>query len=71
MELQRYFEEVTKCVMGKVFSAIHNSNDMFYEIFLKDENALEVALKSVSVDPGLNDLLPYFTQFVAQQVIYE
>ena len=50
IEMQRYFEEVSRCVMGK------------------DEEALQLALNSVSVDPGLNDLLPYFMQFVAQQV---
>ena len=50
VELQRYFEEVTKAVHGQ------------------DESALQLAIDSVAGDPGLNDLLPYFCQFVADTI---
>ncbi len=33
-----------------------------------DENKLSLAVGSVTADPGLNDLLPYFCQFVADEV---
>jgi hypothetical protein len=33
-----------------------------------DESRVALAVGSVEADPGLNDLLPYFAQFVAEEV---
>lgn len=50
VELQRYYEEVTKAVLGN------------------DAQKCKAALASVAADPGLNDLCPYFSQFLADKV---
>lgn len=55
-ELQFYFDKVTALIRG----AGAGAND-------EEMKMLETALKSLSTDVGLHNLMPYFTQFITEE----
>ena len=56
-ELQYYFDKVTGLIRGA--GAVGASDE--------NEEMLETALRSLSTDVGLHNLMPYFTQFITEE----
>lgn len=55
-ELQMYYEKVTEAIKGTAAAS--------------SPILLKASLQSLATDPGLNQLVPYFTQFVAEEVTH-
>jgi transcription initiation factor TFIID subunit 6 len=67
---KKKFNPLVKPIVAHVLSV--ELQRYFEEVTLSvlgsDENKIALAVGSVQADPGLNDLLPYFAQFVAEEV---